>query len=201
MLKIFTGDDRIRAQQEITKLLGDGYEVIEGTDLTPNDLPSIFLGATLFAKKRRILIRDLSTNKPAYEELPSYLNTPHDVIVQELKLDKRSATYKSLKDKIEIKDFTLPRDPNSGLVFDTYKIAKHDGQKAVQTLGRIKSSQDPIMFFGLLVSQALKDYSVHQGTKEKRTLKELAKLDLELKSTPTDPWLLIEAFLLRLSTV
>jgi DNA polymerase III delta subunit len=57
------------------------------------------------------------------------------------------------------------------------------------------------MFFGLLASQALKDYSQKQGTKEKRVLKELSKLDLDLKTTSYQPWLLIESFLLRLSSL
>ncbi len=201
MLKIFTGDDRIRAKKEIETILGENYEVIEGPELTLNDLPSIFFGNSLFNETRNILIRDLSINKPAFEKLPDYLHTPHHIILLELKLDKRSATYKTLKDKIEIKDFSLKKDPNFNLIFDIYKTAKYDGKKAVENLEKIKQNEDTIMFFGLLVSQALKDYSNKQGTKEKRALKELSKLDLELKTTSLSPWLLIESFLLRLSSL
>lgn len=199
MLKIFTGDDRIRAGQEINKLLGPDHETIEGADLEPEDLPSIFQGNTLFATTRNILIRDLSTNKSAFDKLPDYLDTPHNIIIQELKLDKRSTTYKAIKDKIEIKEFKLPENPNFRLVFDIYRTAKTDGQKALILLNKIKQDEDPIMFFGLLASQALKDFGERQGTKEKRALKELAKLDRELKSTAYEPWLLVESFLLRLS--
>ena len=201
MLKIFTGDDRVRARQEITKLLGEDYEVIEGADLTPGDLPSIFKGTSLFATTRNILIHDLSISKPAFEQLPNYLDTPHNIIIQELKLDKRSATYKQIKDKVDIKEFKLPENPNFRLVFDIYKTAKTDGKKAVILLDKIKPDEDPIMFFGLLASQALKDYGARQGIKEKKSLKALAKLDQELKSSPIDPWLLIESFLLRLSKI
>lgn len=199
MLKIFTGDDRIRAGQEINKLLGPDHETIEGADLKPEDLPSIFQGNTLFATTRNILIRDLSTSKPAFDKLPDYLDTPHNIIIQELKLDKRSTTYKAIKDKVEIKEFKLPENPNFRLVFDIYKTAKTDGQKALNTLSKIKQDEDPIMFFGLLASQALKDFDQKQGIKEKRALRELAKLDRELKSTAYEPWLLVESFLLRLS--
>jgi len=201
MLKIFTGDDRIKAGQEIVKLLGENHETIEGADLTANDLPSIFKGISLFTDQRRILIRDLLANKPVAERLTDYLDTPHLIILQELKLDKRSAIYKTLKanKNIEIKEFTLPPDPNRNLVFDIYRTAKRDGKRAITMLEQIKPSQDPIMFFGLLASQALKDYSQNQGTKEKRVLQELSKLDLQLKSTSVDPWLLIEACLLRLN--
>ncbi|MBR3353048.1 hypothetical protein IKG49_00395 [Candidatus Saccharibacteria bacterium] len=201
MLKIFTGDDRIRAKAEIVKLLGPDYEVIEGATLEPSDLPSIFKGNTLFASTRNILIRDLSENKPAFEKLPDYTDTPHNIIILELKLDKRSAAYKAIKGKIEIKEFTMPKNPNLRLVFDIYKIAKTNGEKAVQTLSGLKSEEDPIMFFGLIVSQAIKDYQAHQGIKEKRVLKELAKVDLQMKSTQLDPWLLVESFLLRLNSI
>ena len=201
MLKIFTGDDRIKAGQEIVKLLGENHETIEGADLTANDLLSIFKGISLFIDQRRILIRDLLANKPVAERLTDYLDTPHLIILQELKLDKRSAIYKTLKanKNIEIKEFTLPPDPNRNLVFDIYRTAKRDGKRAITMLEQIKPSQDPIMFFGLLASQALKDYNQNQGTKEKRVLQELSKLDLQLKSTSVDPWLLIEACLLRLN--
>ena len=200
MLKIFTGDDRVRAGQEIIKLLGPDHETIEGADLTTNDLPSIFKGVSLFAETRNILIRELLTNKQTADHLINYLDTPHNVIIQELKLDKRSAVYKALKAaKVEIKEFNLPPDPSYKLVFDIYRTAKRDGKQAIKQLEQIKPNQDPIMFFGLLASQALKDYNQHQGPKEKRTLKELSKLDLQMKSTSVDPWLLIEACLLRLS--
>lgn len=201
MLKIFTGDDRVRAGQEITKLLGEDHETIEGVNLTANDLPSIFKGVSLFAEQRHILIRDLLANKQVADRLVDYLDTPHFIILQELKLDKRSAIYKTLKTnkKVEIKEFNLPPDPSYKLVFDIFRTAKRDGKRAVTMLEQIKPNQDPIMFFGLLASQALKDYAAHQGIKEKRTLKELSKLDLQMKSTSTDPWLLVEAYLLRLN--
>jgi len=199
MIKVFYGEDRIRAQQAIRQFLGNDYEVIEGADLTLSDLPSVFLGASLFAATRHILIRDFSANKPAYEQLPKYLNTPHEIAVFESKLDKRSIVYKALKGKIEFNEFKLPKDPNFGLVFDIYRTAKHNGSKAVQMLEQIKPTQEPIMFFGLLVSQALKDFSARQGIKEKKVLKELSNLDLQLKTTSTEPWLLIESFLLRLA--
>lgn len=201
MLKIFTGDNRVQAKAEITRILGPDYEVIDGLSLTPNDLPSIFMGGTLFASTRNILIRDLSENKPVFEKIPDYLDTPNNVIILELKLDKRSTTYKAIKDKITIQEFTMPKNPNMRLVFDIYKIAKSDGKKAVQTLSSLKTEEDPIMFFGLIVSQAIKDYSQRQGIKEKTILKELAKVDLQMKSTQIDPWLLVESFLLRLSTI
>ena len=202
MIKVFYGDDRVRAKAEITKFLGTkDYEIIEGADLTPADLPSIFLGNSLFTDTRAILIRDFTANRPVYEKLPEYLNTPHQIAILDAKIDKRSATYKFLKDQIEFQEFTLPKNPNLNLVFGIYRTAKHDGEKAVKMLEKIQAEEDPIMFCGLLISQALKDFKNKQGTKEKRVLKELSKLDLDLKSTSLQPWLLVQSFLLRLSSL
>ena len=100
-----------------------------------------------------------------------------------------------------MRQYDLPEDPNFRLVFDIYKTAKRDGKKAISMLSKIKQDEDPIMFFGLLASQAIKDFSFNQETKEKRVLKELAKLDLDMKSAKVEPWLLIESFLLRLSSL
>ena len=201
MIKIFYGDDRIKANAEIKKHLGEDYEVIDGQDLELGDLPNIFLGVSLFADKRNILVRDLSANKPAFEQLENYLQTPHNIILLESKLDKRSVAFKNLKDKIEIREFTLPEDPNSRLAFDIFRTAKKDGKKSIEMLEKIKTSEDPIMFSGLLFSQAIKDFQMNQGTKQKRVLKELSKLDLDMKSAKVEPWLLIESFLLRLSSL
>lgn len=201
MIKIFYGDDRTKANQEIKKALGSDYEIIDGSDINPADLPSIFYGASLFTPVRKILIRDFTANKPAYEQLPNYLATPHDIIIFETKLDKRSATYKALKDQLEFKEFKAPEDPNLQLIFGIYRTAKTDGKKAIQMLSTIKPNEDPIKFTGLLISQALKDFTTKQGKKERAILKELSKLDLQMKSAKIDPWLLVESFLLRLSTI
>ena len=79
-------------------------------------------------------------------------------------------------------------------------MAKRDGKRAVEMLEEIRVSQEPMMFVGLMVSQAIKDYTARQGAAEKKALKELSKLDLDMKSSPVDSWLLIEAFLTRLAS-
>ncbi|MEE0888364.1 MAG: hypothetical protein U0L97_04095 [Candidatus Saccharimonadaceae bacterium] len=199
MIKVYYGDDRVRAKKDIETFLGDEYEIVEGAELAVEDLPSLFWGGSLFSEKRSILIRDLFENKSVYDELPEYVNTVHDIIIFEQKIDKRSSTYKTLKDKIEWKEYKIPVNPNLKRVFDVYAIAKKDGARAVAMLDEIKSEEDPIMFCGLMISQALKDYKAHPGAKEKRALKELSRLDLSLKSTSVQPWLLVQAFLLRLA--
>ena len=201
MIRIFYGENRIAIKAAAEKVLGADYEVIEGADLTLNDLPSVFFGTSLFGDTRKILIKDLGENKEAFSKLPEQLGTPHEVVLFETKLDKRTTTYKDIKDKVEIKEFKNAVDPNAGLVFDIYKTAKRDGKKAVEMLNKIKDEQDPYMFFGLMVSQALKDFEFRQGTKEKRALFELSKLDNLMKSSTVEPFTLLQAFLLQVSSL
>lgn len=200
MIRVFYGDDRVRAKAEITKILGSDYEVLEGTNLTITDLPSIFSGASLFSDQRRILINDFTVNKALYDRLLDYIDTRHEVILFETKIDKRTSTYKTLEKKIEFKEFKLPEDTNAKIVFDIYNIAKTDGKKAVTILKNLELNQDPVKFVGLLTFQAIKDFNSRQGTKERRALKELSKLDILMKTTSFQPWLLIESFLLQVST-
>lgn len=201
MIRIFTGDDRMKAGKEIKRLLGENYEVIDCADLTPRDLPSIFKGTTFFASNRKILLRDFTANSLIYKELPKYLDTSHEIILLETKLDKRSSVYKELKNQIKITEFTLPPKTDFRQVFDIYKIAKKDGSKAVSMLKKIEPDEDPIRFTGLLVSQALKDFQATsgRGIKEKQILKKLSKLDMQMKTTKLNSWLLVESFLLSLS--
>ena len=198
MIKVFYGEDRVRAQEAIQKFLGDDYEVVEGSELTATDLPSLLAGGSLFATERKILIRDALSNGAAMEDLPKYLDTAHKVAMLEMKVDKRSTIYKTLKDKVEFLEFGLAKDKNAGMVFDVYKVAKRDGQKAVAMLEQIRDEQEPMMFLGLMVSQAIRDYAARPGETEKRAQKELSRLDMDLKSSKMQPWTLIEAFLLQL---
>ena len=202
MIKIYYGEDRVRAQAAMREFLGDNYEVVEGVDLKPADLPSLLMGGTLFSEERRIMIRDLGENREVFLKLAEYTDTPHRVALFETKIDKRSGAYKALKEKVEFYEFVRPRDPNAGLVFEIYITAKRDGVKAVEMAKKIEQEQDPIMFTGLMISQAIKDYQRRpNGAKEKRALRELSELDMQLKQgSKLQPWLLIYAFLLRVSS-
>ena len=148
-----------------------------------------------------LLVRDLLENKNVAEKVIDYVDSLNKVVIWETKVDKRSKAYEDLKEKIEFKEFALAKDVNFGKVFDIYKVAKSDGERAVKMLAEIEEEQEPMMFCGLLVSQVLKDYSYRYGAKEKRVLKKLSELDMELKSSKIAPWVLIKAFLLRLKTL
>ena len=207
MIRIFIGDDRVSAQKEINEIIGKNYEVFEGGEIDALSLSSIFLGTSLFSSRRRILIKDFSENKDVFrlfvEKIEDFLKTDSDVILWESRFDKRTAAYKELKKfDIEIKEFKLQAKIDTRLVFSIYDKALTDGDRALKELRKIESDQDPYMFFGLLVSQALKKFEWKiSGTKEKRVLKELSRLDVSMKTTGIDPWILIEGFLIRLSSM
>lgn len=199
MIKIFYGDDRKAAEIAIKKALGANFEVLEGVNLEVAELPSIFLGGTLFASERALLIKDLGENKPVMDEMAKYLETPHKVVIWESKLDKRTAFYKEIKDKVEIREFALPQVNGFSVAKNIYNMAKRDGAKAVKMTEEIMNDTDPYMFFGAIASLAIADFSLRQGTKEKRVLTELSKLDNLMKSSSIQPWLLLQSFLLQLS--
>ena len=201
MIKIFYGDDRTRATKDIKKILGENYEVIDGETLTPNDLPSLLLGASLFSASRNILIRDLSQNPPCFEKLKDYQTTPHNVIIFESKLDKRLKSAKELERcGLEFREYKKLQPVNSREIFSVFDLAaRGNGPRAVTLLKKFEKTEEPIQFSALLATQAIKNYATKKDATSRRILKRIAKLDLDLKSSPLDPWLLIEATLISLS--
>lgn len=212
MLRAFYGENRLEAEKNVKRVLGEGYEVFEGENLSVGDLPSIFQGTSLFGGLggsggfgggRRILLKNLGENAEVWAKLADYRETEHEVVVWEGKIDKRSAGYKQLKDAgVEMVEFPALKKPEAGLVFGILDTAMRDGVRAVRDLEKIETDQDPFMFFGLLVTQALKKYEYSGGrARERRIMKELAKVDLQMKSTGVEPWMLIKSFLLRVGNL
>ena len=207
-IRIFTGDDRVKVGEQVRRGLGKGYEVFEGEGLSCESLPSLFLGGSLFAvSRRKILIKDLGENSEVWNEfaknIEEYLKTDSEIIIWETKLDKRLASTKAItKAGVEVKEFKLAESVDMRAVFNIYDTALRDGVRAVKELEKIESTQDPYMFFGLMASQALKKLEWRpRGTKEKRAVKELGGIDMQMKSTAVEPWILIKSFLLRLATL
>ena len=207
-IRVFTGDDRVKISEEVVKVLGGNYEVFEGENLANSDLPSIFLGATLFSEgARKVLVKDLSENKEVFEEfarrIDEFLKTDAEIVVWETKLDKRLTSVKTLVAAgVEIREFKLNASVDMRAVFNIYDLALRDGAKAVAELEKIEKTQDPYMFFGLMVSQALKKLEWRpNGAKERNVLRELAAVDMQMKSTAVEPWKLVKSFLLRATTL
>ena len=203
MLYIYYGDDRVKTQAAIKKLLGEDYEVVEGEELDLPGLRDVFLGASLFGK-RKIVVKGLSGKKELFAEVAGLIGTEHEIVLWEEKMDKRSVAYKDLaKVGVEMKEFKLAKPADFGKVFEIYDTALRDGARAVKMLEEIENDNDPYMFVGLLISQAIKKWQWRYGAKEKRVLLELSKLDMQMKgdSAVTQPWTLVKSFLLRLASL
>ncbi len=203
MLRIFYGNDRVRAKAMAEKLLGTDYEVLEAENLTRGDLDSVFLGASLFAAQRKILIKSLTENKECWEALPNYVETSHEVVLLENNVDKRSTTYKALAKakSVEFKEFKLAEAVDKNVVFDIFEAAyKKQGERAIKMCEQIETTNEPFMFIGLMVSQAFKKLELRER-KAPAVVKILGELDMATKTTPIETWTLIKAALLKIANI
>ena len=200
MIKVFYGEDRVGSLAEARRVLGEECEVVEGEGLGVGTMANLFAGITLFAEKRRILVKDLGENKEAWGELPKYLETENEVVLVENKLDKRGVVYKELVAKrVEMREFALAEAPEKKLVFDVLDMAmRGEGKKAVEMVEKIEMGQDAYMFFGLMVSQAVK--KLEAGNRKARgVISLLCETDVLMKSCSTPPWLLVKRVLVLIA--
>lgn len=201
MIKIFYGNDRIKAQAAIDKLLGKDYEVIEAETLTLGDMDSVFLGTSLFGETRNILLKSLTENKPCWEVLPKYLKTTHNVVVWENTVDKRSVVYKALeKEKsVEFKEFKQVEEIDKFLAFKVFDAAySGNGKQAIKLCEQLQTNSDPFRFLAMMSTQTSKKLVAHHARAPK-VMKILAETDMDIKSASVDAWTLIKTALLRIA--
>ena len=210
MIYLIDGDDRKKAEQTARDFLGNNIEVIDADALEKNDLVSIFQGTTLFEETRHILIKDLSLKKDLFLELPKFIETEHQVVILEQKIDKRNATYKELltvaksnPEKVKIENFKLPEQVDTFLVFRVFDIALTDGKRAIKLIREAEEENSPYATIGAWTKKAVDLFAAKGGTeREKKIIKRLAEIDMLLKQTSfsKDPWILLESFLIELSS-
>jgi hypothetical protein len=210
MIYLIDGDDRKKAEQTARDFLGNNIEVIDADALEKNDLVSIFQGTTLFEETRHILIKDLSLKKDLFLELPKFIKTEHQVVILEQKIDKRNAIYKELLDaarsnpeKVKIENFKLPEQVDTFLVFRAFDIALTDGKRAIKLIREAEEENSPYATIGAWTKKAVDLFVAKGGTeREKKIIKRLAEIDMLLKQTSfsKDPWILLESFLIELSS-
>jgi hypothetical protein len=210
MIYLIDGDDRKKAEQAAHDFLGNTIEVIDADTLEKNDLVSIFQGTTLFEETRHILIKDLSLKKDLFLELPKFIETEYQVVILEQKIDKRNAIYKELLDaaksnpkKVKVENFKLPEQVNTFLVFRAFDVALTDGKRAVKLIREAEEENSPYATIGAWTKKAVDLFVAKGGTeREKKIIKRLAEIDMLLKQTSfsKDPWILLESFLIELSS-
>ncbi len=199
MLQVFYGDDRVRAQRDIKSILGDDYELFEGEDLALEDMDSLFFGATLFADKRKILIKDLGKNADCFERLIDYANTPHEIIIWERKLDGRSAFVKDLKKKVRCVDYKAAPVRDRNFAFNIFDQAWNGRKKrALEMCEEIKYEEEAYQVMGAMIWKAIDKLNKGGGAKARKTLKLFAKADMEMKYSNLDAWQILEAVLAQI---
>lgn len=111
MITVLTGSNSFEVDQALSAMIAtfEGIpEKIDGESLELRQLPDLLMGSSLFADKRLVIIKELSQNATIWEKLPDWLERVSDdihlVLVDE-RPDKRTTTYKALKQGAVLKEF------------------------------------------------------------------------------------------------
>lgn len=111
MITLLTGENSFEIERALGKLKAefDGRpEVVDGAELETRQLPDLLMGATLFADKRLVIIKNLSENKAVWTNLSDWLERLSDdihLVLVESKPDKRTKTYKDLQKVATVHEF------------------------------------------------------------------------------------------------
>ena len=116
MITVLTGENSFEIERALESMASDfngRVERINADNLCVADLPDLLMGVSLFADKRTIIIRGLSENKAIWPVFGNWLDKISDdihLVLAEPKLDKRTVIYKSLKDKVSLREFPALSD-------------------------------------------------------------------------------------------
>jgi len=111
MITLLLGENSFeveRAIAEITANFNGDVEKIDGSGLQLSQLPDILMGVSLFSTARTVIIRNLGENKliwPVFGDWISRISDDIHLVLIEPKPDKRTTTFKTLKSKVNIKEF------------------------------------------------------------------------------------------------
>jgi len=111
MVTLLTGENSYEIDRELKRLVDafDGTpEKFDGEALEVRQLPDLLAGMSLFAEKRLVVIKDISSNKQVWDELPAFLeriSDDIDLVLIESKPDKRTKTYKALQKAAVVREY------------------------------------------------------------------------------------------------
>ncbi|MEI7539375.1 MAG: DNA polymerase III subunit delta [Candidatus Saccharibacteria bacterium] len=111
MITLLVGDNSFETERALAEIKGNFVgeaEKIDGNDLNLARLPDILMGVSLFAEKRLLIVRGLSENKTVWTVFGDWLDRISDdinLILIESKPDKRTTTFKSLRDNAIVREF------------------------------------------------------------------------------------------------
>ncbi|MDN5275270.1 MAG: polymerase subunit delta [Candidatus Saccharibacteria bacterium] len=110
MITLLTGENSFENERALQRLVAETtilVERVDGASLTIKQLPDLLMGATLFAEKRFVVLRNLSENKSLWSDFGTWLPRISDdihVVLVEAKPDKRTKTYKDLQKVASIQE-------------------------------------------------------------------------------------------------
>jgi DNA polymerase III delta subunit len=111
MITLLVGENSFEIERALAEIksnfIGEA-EKIDGNDLTLARLPDILMGVSLFAEKRLLIVRGLSENKAVWTVFGDWLDKISDdihLVLIEPKPDKRTTTFKILKDNAVVREF------------------------------------------------------------------------------------------------
>jgi DNA polymerase III delta subunit len=116
MITLLTGDNSFEINRALEKLAQDytgEITRVDGDDLALDKLIELVSSTSLFATKRMVIIRDLSTNKAIWTALGERLDTIDDdvhLVLVDSSVDKRTGTYKKLQKQADVKTFAAWSD-------------------------------------------------------------------------------------------
>jgi DNA polymerase-3 subunit delta len=103
MITLFTGPNSYAIAEAIrtrTRAFDGEVERLDAADLEPRHLPDLFMGATLFASKRLIVLREASAQKTLWTDLEQWIERvppETEILLVDQRPDKRTKTYKQLQ--------------------------------------------------------------------------------------------------------
>lgn len=111
MITVLSGQNEYavrEALQDLRSSFSDEVEQYDGGGMSVEGLLDVTRGGTLFASKRLVIIRELSENKPIWNELDTHLarvDSDTHLVLVESKLDKRAKAYKWLQSNARMQLF------------------------------------------------------------------------------------------------
>lgn len=119
MITVLTGENTFELQRAVDALVAafpGSVERFDGAELELRQLPELLMGTTLFASERLVLIKGLSENASLWATFSDWIARSSDavhLVLIETKLDKRTKTYKALKEQADLREFTPWKEGDS----------------------------------------------------------------------------------------
>jgi len=111
MIRLLTGENSFEIDRELARIIAEfegRAEKIDGSELELRQIPDLLMGASLFAEKRLVIIKNLSDNKAVWANFGEWLPRVSDdiqLVLVEPKPDKRTKTFKDLQQAADVREF------------------------------------------------------------------------------------------------